>query len=387
MTDHPCAGPGGYVESGVSMSSAGWSALQNATRFTKTRDLDHLLRAGVLSALLALGACGQSGSGGAPGGGPSAATVTAGEVRMSDWQDEVQALGTAQANESVTLTAKVTETVTRVNFQDGDYVEAGAVLVDLSGRAEVAQLEAAQATYVEASKQYQRLAELVKQGTIPRSQLDTQLSVRDAARARADAIRAALADRIISAPFAGVLGFRRVSPGALVTPGTVITTLDDIRTIKLDFPVPEAYLGQVAAGQTVRAQSPAFGNRAFDGRVTAVGSRVDPLTRAVTMRAELPNPEGLLRPGMLLTVRLMQPVRQALTVPEIAVEQVGTRAYLYRIHDDDSVTQAAVELGARRRGEVEILSGVAEGDRIVVEGTVKLRSGARVRVVAPDPAP
>lgn len=361
--------------------------MQYATRFTKSRILDHLVRTGVLSALLALGACSQGGPTGAPVGGPSAATVTAGQVQVSDWQDEIQALGTAQANESVTLTAKVTETVTRVNFQDGDYVEAGAVLVDLSGRAEVAQLEAAQATYVEASKQYQRLDELVKQGTIPRSQLDTQLSVRDAARARADAIRAALADRIISAPFAGVLGFRRVSPGALVTPGTVITTLDDIRTIKLDFPVPEAYLGQLAVGQTVRAQSPAFGNRAFDGQVTAVGSRVDPLTRAVTMRAELPNPEGLLRPGMLLTVRLMQPVRRALTVPEIAVEQVGTRAYLYRIQDDDTVVQATVELGARRRGEVEVRSGVAEGDRIVVEGTVKLRSGARVRVVAPDPAP
>lgn len=121
--------------------------------------------------------------------------VTVGKVVQVEWQDEIQALGTAQANESVTLTAKVTETVTRVNFQDGDFVEAGAVLVDLSGRAEVAQLEAAQATFVEARQQYERLAELVKQGTIPRSQLDTQLSMRDAARARADAIRAALADR------------------------------------------------------------------------------------------------------------------------------------------------------------------------------------------------
>lgn len=330
--------------------------------------------------------CGRDGAQG-PQGGPQAAVVTAGTVVMADWQDEIQALGTAQANESVTLTSKVTETVTRVNFQDGDFVEAGAVLVDLSGRAEVAQLEAAQATFVEASKQYDRLAELVKQGTIPRSQLDTQLSVRDAARARADAIRAALADRIISAPFAGVLGFRRVSPGALVTPGTVITTLDDIRTIKLDFPVPEAYLGQIGIGQVVRAQSAAFTQAMFEGRVTAVGSRVDPLTRAVTVRAELPNPEGQLRPGMLLTVRLMQPLRRALTVPEIAVEQVGTRAYLYRILPDDTVEQADVELGARRRGEVEVRAGVAEGDRIVVEGTVKLRPGARVRVVAPEAQP
>ena len=306
--------------------------------------------------------------------------VTVGKVVQVEWQDEIQALGTAQANESVTLTAKVTETVTRVNFQDGDFVEAGDVLVDLSGRAEVAQLEAAQATFVEASKQYDRLAELVKQGTIPRSQLDTQLSVRDAARARADAIRAALADRIISAPFSGVLGFRQVSPGALVTPGTVISTLDDIRTIKLDFPIPENHLGQIDSGDVIQAHSNAFPEQTFEGRVSAVDSRVDPLTRAITVRAELPNPEALLRPGMLLSVRLLQDRRNTLAVPEIAVVQVGTRALLYRIREDLTVEQVTVQLGARRSGQVEVTSGVSAGDSVVVDGTGKLRDGARVRL-------
>ncbi|MCX7563406.1 efflux RND transporter periplasmic adaptor subunit [Xanthomonadaceae bacterium XH05] len=308
------------------------------------------------------------------------ALVTIGDVVHVEWQDEIQALGTAQANESVTLTAKVTETVTRVNFQDGDFVEAGTVLVDLSGRAEVAQLEAAQATFVEARQQYERLAELVKQGTIPRSQLDTQLSVRDAARARADAIRAALADRIITAPFAGVLGFRQVSPGALVTPGTVIATLDDIRTIKLDFAVPEAYFGRIAPGLTIRARSEAFRDRLFEGTVTAVGSRVDPLTRAVTVRAEIDNPDTLLRPGMLLSVRLLEPARNTLAIPEIAVVQVGQRAFVYRLDAEDRVSQVEVRLGARRRGEVEVLEGLSAGERIVVEGTVKLREGAKVRI-------
>lgn len=336
-----------------------------------------------LSATLA--GCGRNGP--APAAtGTLPPLVTAGEVARVEWQDEIQALGTAQANESVTLTAKVTETVTRVNFQDGDFVEAGTVLVDLSGRAEVAQLEAAQATFVEARQQYDRLAELVKQGTIPRSQLDTQLSVRDAARARADAIRAALADRIITAPFAGVLGFRRVSPGALVTPGTPIATLDDIRTIKLDFPVPEAYFGRIAPGQAIRARSEAFREHAFEGTVTAVGSRVDPLTRAVTVRAELANPEALLRPGMLLSVRLLEPMRTTLVVPEIAVVQVGQRAFVYRLDAEDRVSQVEVSLGARRYGEVEILEGLSAGERIVVEGTVKLREGAQVRIATESPA-
>ena len=347
----------------------------------------HPLRALSLALVLSATLIGCGKSGPAPSAsGPKPPLVTAAEVAQVTWQDEIQALGTAQANESVTLTAKVTETVTRVNFQDGDFVEAGAVLVDLSGRAEVAQLEAAQATFVEARQQYERLAELVKQGTIPRSQLDTQLSVRDAARARADAIRAALADRIITAPFAGVLGFRRVSPGALVTPGTAIATLDDIRTIKLDFPVPEAYFGRIAPGQVIRARSEAFRDREFEGKVTAVGSRVDPLTRAVTVRAELANPETLLRPGMLLSVRLLEPSRSTLMIPEIALVQVGQRAFVYRLDGEDRVTQVEVRAGARRRGEVEIVEGLSAGDRIVIEGTGKVRQGAKVRIATESPA-
>lgn len=338
-----------------------------------------LLAALLLAALLP--AC-KGGNAPGAGGPPPAAMVVVGTVERASWQDEIQALGTAHANESVTLTAKVTETVTRVNFKDGDIVEAGAVLVDLSGRAQGAQLEEAQAAYKEALQQYERQAELVKKGTIARSMLDTQIATRDAARARADAIRAALADRVITAPFTGVLGFRQVSPGALVTPGAVIATLDDIATIKLDFTVPETYFGQVAVGQEIKARSAAWPERDFTGIVRAVGSRVDPVTRAVTVRAELPNPDMTLRPGMLLTVRLLRPEREALVIPEIAAMQVGRQAFLFRVKPDNTVEQVPVTLGARRLGQVEVLDGVGEGERIVTEGTVKLRDGSKIRVAA-----
>lgn len=345
----------------------------------------HLAIVASLAVWMVLGAgCGKQSAPSQSSGSQPGALVTAGIVESLQWQDEIQALGTAQANESVTLTAKVTETVTRINFEDGDFVEAGAVLVDLSGRAEVAQLEAAQATFVETSKQHDRLVELVKQGTIPRSQLDTQVAIRDAARARANAIRAALADRIISAPFSGVLGFRRVSPGALVTPGSVITTLDDISIIKLDFAVPEGFLSLLQTGQAIRATSTSFPDQVFVGRVSAIGSRVDPLTRAVPVRAEIPNPDAILHPGMLLSVRLLQAPRQTLVVPEIAVVQVGARAFLFRLDEDNTAHQVEVVLGARRRGEVEVLAGLAAGDRIVVDGTVKLRDGAKVRFASMD---
>ena len=331
----------------------------------------------LLTALL-LSACADDQAG---GGGERAArpvSVTSTVVQPVAWRDSIEALGTARANESLVLTSKVTETVDAVKFEDGDQVSAGDVLVDLSGRAEVAALEEAQAAYKEARQQYERQAELVGQGTIARSQLDTQVAARDATKARVEAIRARLSDRVITAPFDGVLGFRQVSPGTLITPGTAIATLDDISTIKLDFSVPERFLSTVTPGQQVTALSAAWPEREFQGVVTTIGSRVDPVTRAVPVRAELPNDDGLLRPGMLLTVRLFEAPRQTLAIPEIALTQVGSQAFVYRIGPDGTVQQADVEIGARRRGEVEIVAGLQPGERIVVDGPVTLRPGAKV---------
>jgi membrane fusion protein, multidrug efflux system len=339
---------------------------------------------GLLSMVaLLLVACGKDEAPSARGGGAPPAVVTIRSVENVAWSDTIQALGTAQANESVTLTAKVTETVDRVNFADGDLAEAGQVLVDLSGRAEVAQLEEERAAFRESQQQLDRQTELVKQGTIARSQLDAQIATRDSSKARMDTIRARLADRIITAPFDGVLGFRRVSPGTLVTPGTVIATLDDIRTIKLDFPVPESFLSNVQPGQKVTALSAAWPEQEFDGVVRAVDSRVDPMTRAVTVRAEIANPQAQLRPGMLLTVRLLKPERQAIAIPEIALVQVGSRSFVYRVDAQGKVEQVVVQTGSRRRGEVEIVEGLGVGDRIVIDGTVKLRPGASVVEAAP----
>jgi membrane fusion protein (multidrug efflux system) len=324
---------------------------------------------------LALAGCSSD-----PAGGPQApaATVTTALVAQKPWSDTIEALGTARANESVMITAKVTETVVRVNFQDGDLVEAGSVLVDLSGRVEVAGLAEAAAAYREAQQLYQRQQQLTQQQLIPASQLDSQRAAMESARARLDATRARLEDRVISAPFAGVLGFRQVSPGTLVTPGTTIASLDDVSVIKLDFAVPETFLSALAAGQVITASSAAWPDREFSGQVTSVDSRVDPVTRAVTVRAELPNPDRQLRPGMLLTVQVYRPERQALVVPEISVTQVAQSAHVFRVKDDATVEQVAVRLGQRRSGEVEIVEGLAAGDRIVVDGTVKLRQGARI---------
>lgn len=312
--------------------------------------------------------------------------VIAATVEAQDWVDRVEALGTAYANESVTLTAKVTETVSGVNFRDNQEVESGAILVELTDRAEVANLREAQAAYEDAERQYRRLVDLQKQGTIGKAQLEQQQSMRDQARARVQAIRARLSDRVITAPFAGQLGMRQVSPGTLVTPGTVITTLDDIATIKVDFSVPETFLAAVKIGEQIRATSAAWRGQTFEGAIESIDSRVNPVTRAVIVRARLPNAERKLKPGMLLSVELQQAPRQTLVIDELAIVQLGRQAFVFRIDADNSVQQVPVEIGTRRPGEVEIVGGLNPGDRIVVEGTVKLRNGLTVDPGTPPPA-
>src|SRR5262245_16373364 len=340
--------------------------------------------AAALAAAGLLAACGEEGP--AASEAPPATVVVISKVALSEWRDTIEALGTARANESVTLTAKVSETVRKIAFDSGDVVRAGDVIVDLSSGAQLAGLEEARASYQEAERQLARSQELAQTRAISEIHLDSQRCRRDPARGRMDVVRAQLSDRGITAPFDGIRGLRRVSPCSLVTPGTPIATLDDISVIKLDFSVPERYLAILSKGQDVAAHSDTYPDRDFAGKVASVDSRVDPVTRSVTVRAELPNPDRSLRPGMLLSVRLYQAPRTAIVVPEIAVIQVGSDAFIYRVAEDQTASRVKVALGARRRGEVEISSGLAAGDTIVTEGAVKLRDGSRVAPAAPAAA-
>ncbi|HEY5971912.1 MAG TPA: efflux RND transporter periplasmic adaptor subunit [Pseudoxanthomonas sp.] len=304
--------------------------------------------------------------------------VTTLMLQPSAWSDTLQAIGTAKARESVTLTSKVSEAVQDVHFESGDEVRAGAPLITLRGDAQQAALVAAQATYLEADRLYKRQSGLADQQLIARSSLDTQRAVRDAALARVQQMRSDIGDRSVRAPFAGVLGIRQVSPGALITPTTVIATLDDVSRVYVDFPVPEAQLANLANGQALSARSNSYPDREFEGVVSAIDARIDAATRAVTVRGDFPNPDRALRPGMLLEVRLFRPQRQALVIPEIAVVQVGRDSFVYRVKADGSVEQAMVTAGVRRDGRVEITKGLAAGQRIVVDGTGKLRPGAKI---------
>jgi membrane fusion protein (multidrug efflux system) len=326
------------------------------------------------------GAPGGRPAGFGPAGRPQAAPplVTVGRVKHDRIYDVIEALGTAQANESVVLTSKVTETVRRVNFEDGDYVEAGAVIIELTNQEEEAALAEARANLDDAESQLRRYEDLSARGLSAASDLDVARSRAGATRARLNSVVARLADRLIQAPFSGLLGFRQVSPGTMLSPNTPITTIDDISIIKLDFTIPETYIGAMAPGAKVTAESVSFPGRQFVGTVRTVGSRVDPVTRAITVRAHIQNDDRALRPGMLLTVDVVTTERVALVVPEGAVFQVQNRAYVYRV-DGEVARQVEIEVGDRRYGVVEVLGGLVEGDLIVVEGIVKLRDGAPIR--------
>lgn len=351
---------------------------------------------GLFVLMLALAACGDDkASAGGPGGGPGGGQgggdrpvpVTMLRLQPETFAERISAIGTVQARESVTVTAKVSELVQQVHFDSGDEVRAGAPLITLSDRQQQAALAEAQAAADEADRLYRRQSELAAQQLIARSQLDNQRATRDAAKARVAQIRAQLADRVIRAPFSGVLGLRQVSPGSLVTPGIAIATLDDLARVYVDFPLPEAQLSMAAPGRVIQGRAAAWPDRTFTGAIAIIDARVDPASRAITVRADLPNPERLLRPGMLVNVELPGATREALLVPEIAVVQVGRESFLYRVKDDGSVEQVDVVIGARSGGKAEVVEGAKAGDRIVVDGTGKLRPGAKVVEARASAAP
>jgi membrane fusion protein (multidrug efflux system) len=315
---------------------------------------------------------------------PPPAGVIVAPVRQVQFADTIEALGTVAAVESVALTATVTETVGAIHFDDGDRVEKGQLLAELSSREEHAQLDEARATVSEALRQYQRFQSLAARGTAARSLLDERQRDWETARARLAAIESRLADRLIKAPFAGVVGLRDLSVGALVEPGDLITTLDDDSTVKLELPVSATYLQQLRPGLEVLASSRAFPGRSFSGTVKAVNSRIDPVTRSIRVRATLPNPEHLLRPGMLMQVVVQQEPRTTLVIPEESLLPLAERQYVFVVGADSRVDRREVQIGGRRPGLVEVDKGLAANEQVVTHGHLQLRPGQAVRVLAID---
>lgn len=315
---------------------------------------------------------------------PAPAVVVA-EAAIRAFPLEAEALGNARANEAVEIRPEITAAITEIWFEEGQRVEKGQKLVHLEDSEQLADLAAAKAALVDSESQYRRSRELFQNKVVSESQLEQLAAKRDADRAAVNAAQARLDHTVIRAPFAGQLGLRRVSVGSIVSPSTVITTLDDISRIKLDFDVPEVFLSRLEPGLAVTAHSAAWPEREFSGRVESVDTRVDPVSRTIVVRALLPNQEGLLRPGMFLTVTLLKEDVQALMIPEQAVVPERSKQFVFVVGKDHAIEKRAIRIGRRRPGEVEVIEGLSPGEMVVTEGTQKVRPGQAV-TVAQSPA-
>lgn len=331
--------------------------------------------------LLAFPVCAQPPSQGAK----TLQSVFVTEVKQDKFEDRVEALGTLRANETVVLTATVTEPVTAVNFEDGQRVKAGDVLLEMLSKQEDAELDAGQATAEEARRQFVRLQPLVKDGAASKSTLDERQREFDTAKAGLDEVKSRISDRVITAPFGGVLGLRNISVGAVLQPGMKITTLDDDSKMKLDFSVPAVFLSAMKIGLGIEAKSNSFEGKTFKGTIVSMDSQIDPITRSITVRAILPNDDHLLKPGLLMSVEILKDPRQTIILPEEAIIPVGRENYVFvveNIDGKDITKKRIVTLGARRPGDVEILDGLKVGEKVVTHGTMNVADGAAVTVEA-----
>ena len=292
--------------------------------------------------------------------------ITAYIVAPRLFTDRIEAIGTAMATEAATLTATASDIVTAINFEEGTPVTKDTVLIQLNDDEERAEME-------DAKKSADRYIALAKNSATSVAQKDSSAATLQMAEAR-------LRDRQIVAPFDGIAGFRNVSLGDLVTPGMTVTSVYDIDPIKLEFTLPENYLSILAPGLEIEAHTSAWPDKTFNGKISVIEPRINPDTRAVSLKAEIPNPEGALKPGLLMTVNVIKNERTSLSIPEAAIIQQGDDQNVYVISDDKKVTLTKIKIGSREAGYVEVTEGLKEGDSIVAEGLLKVRPGAAVEV-------
>lgn len=282
------------------------------------------------------------------------------------FSDKIEAIGTAEANQSATLTATVTETIQTITVNEGEFVKAGTVIVELTSQEE-------QATLDEAAKSFDRYDKLA------RSRIGSEAR-RDQELARMGVAKAQLEKRRIVAPFDGVLGIRRVSVGDLVSPGTVITTIDELDPIKLEFSVPENYISVLRSGLTINATTEAYPGEVFTGVIAAIDSRINSMTRAILVKATIPNHDGRLRPGLLMKLDVVKSTRTSLAIPEEAVVSAGDKKNVLVVGADNKVVETEITSGNRQAGYIEVLSGLKAGDKVIIEGLQKAANSAEVKI-------
>ncbi len=299
-------------------------------------------------------------------------------------EEQIEAVGTTIARRSVAVVPAASGRLEEINFEPGDTVEQGAVLARLDNDIERANLAEAQAKAQEARRAVERGQSLRRTRAISEVTLENLLAQEQIALAEVERAERRLSDRTIRAPFSGVVGLRRADLGARVNDSTMLTTLDDLREVEIEFSVPEIHYGRIATGQNVAADGTAFPDRRFDGKIVSIDSRVDPVSRAFKVRARLPNPNRTLPAGMFMHLVVVLSAREALTVPEEAIVVQGSETFVFVVAGERAARRP-VSLGRRQVGTIEVVEGVEPGEQVVVRGGQRLRDGAQVRIVSSGP--
>lgn len=328
-------------------------------------------------------------AGAGPGGGmqmpPTPVEVAAVESR--EVRDQFHALGSLEAEDIVLVSSQAGGIVASLPFAEGRAVRSGDLLVKLDDREVAAELLRDEAQRDQARSNLHRAEKLADEKLIADQELEDARTALRVAEATAAASRARLDQMHVRAPWPGLVGRRRVSPGAYLHAGDPVTELARVDEMKVSFPAPERYLGHLALGTPVSVIVPAFPGRSFAGRVSVVDPVIDTQTRSVQLVAKIPNPGRTLRPGMSADVAVTLAQRPgALVVPDEAVFAEGSQSFVYLVKADSTVAKTPVTLGTRDAGTVEIVHGLGAGQQVVRAGQQKLYEGAHVMPVPGAPA-
>ena len=328
-------------------------------------------------------AAGENGAGSKAPAGPAggfAVAVEVAQIAAADFSDVASAVGNLKSNESVVLRAETPGRIAAINFHDGAIVNKGALLVALDAAVQEAELQQARANLALARSNHQRNRELLEKKFVTAQALDNSAATLKIQEAAVQLAEAKVGRMRIKAPFTGMVGLRNVSVGDYVKEAQELINIEDIGTLRVDFKLPETYLGRVRKGQAVEVSSDALPGEQFAAVLDAVDPMVDQGGRAISSRARLGNASGKLRPGMFVRVRLLFGERRnVLMAPEQAIVP-GAQPTVFKVVDGKAVA-SKVKLGVRRAAQVEIVDGLAAGDVVVTAGQLKLRDGVPVRAI------
>lgn len=315
-----------------------------------------------------------------PGAAPPPVSVEAVQVSAGTISDEITAVGTLSSNESVVIRPEIAGRISTIRMEEGRAVASGTDLITIDDALYRAELAEARAKVNLAESNYRRAVELYERRAASASQRDEALARLEIDRATLDLAQVRLEKTRILAPFAGILGLRKVSVGSYVVPGQDLVNLESINPLKVDFRIPERSLSSLRSGQRIRVRVDAFPGEEFPGEIYALDPLVDPQGRSVALRARIRNDDQKLRPGLFARVRVIVEERaDALLVPEQALVPRGEERFVFRVVDGKAVL-TRVDIGKRMDGNVEITAGVASGDLVVTAGQMKLRDGSPVKV-------